>query len=173
MTKEQISALLGRPLTPAEVTNFDLYIDIAKQNLESLTCNQFDEVTETRIFDTREGYTTLFTDTFWNVTAVKINGDVVTNYSVRQWDKRNATWYNSLVFSCPFTSCQSEVEVTADWGFQPSSDASNLPLDLQSVLAGLFAQVTKRNKTDQTIQSKQVEDFIISFNTNITLDQAF
>lgn len=173
MTKEDISALLGRPLTPTEETNFDLYIDIAKTNLETLICTPVDEVSETRVFDTREGYTTLFTDIFWNVEEVKINGEAVTNYSSRQWNKRDADWYNSLVFTSPFTECQSEVEITADWGFTPSSDASSLPYDLQSVLAGLFAQITKRNKTDQTIQSKQVEDFRISFNTNINLDQAF
>lgn len=171
MDKETISALLGRPLTPIEDTNFDLYLEIAQENLESLICTQVDDVTETRTFDTRHDYKTAFVDIFWNVTEVKLNGKVVTDYSERQWDRRNASWYNSLVFN-RFTNGH-ELEVTADWGFEPNSDGSSLPVDLQQVLAGLFGLISRKNKFDGTIESKRVEDFHISFRADVDLDQEF
>src|SRR5690606_38022381 len=98
MDEQTISELLGRPLTSIETANFDLYIDIAMQNLEDMLCTPLEDVSETRIFDTREGYKTAFTDIFWSVSEVKLDDNVITDYSLRQWDKRNATWYNSLVF---------------------------------------------------------------------------
>jgi len=171
MTKEEMIALLGRPLTPVEDTNFNLYLEIAEANLETLICTPIHDASETRYFDTRHDYKTAFIDIFWNVTEVKLNGNVITDYSERQWDKRNASWYNSLVFS-EFTNGH-ELEVTADWGFEPVSDGSSLPVDLQQVLAGLFGLISKKNKFDGTIQSKQVEDFRISFRADADLDQEF
>lgn len=175
MDKQELSALLGRPLTTIEDTNFDLYLNIATESLESFICTSLDEVTETRIFDLREGYSTAFVDIFWNVTEVKIDGVVKaeSDYSVRQWNKRTGSWYNSLVFDTRFGECDNEIEVTADWGFEPNSSASSIPYDLQSVLAGLFAQITKKNKFDGSIASKQVEDFRISFKTDVDLDDEF
>lgn len=48
-----------------------------------------------------------------------------------------------------------------------------MPYGIQVLLAGLFAQVSKINKTDSSISSKQVEDFRITFNTNIEIDEEF
>lgn len=172
MTKEEISALLGRSLTSIEDTNFDLYLDIAFESLEALICTPIESVTETRVFDTRHDYKTAFIDIFNEITEVKLNGDVTTDYTVRQWDKRNASWYNSLVFE-DYLGCK-DLEVTADWGFLDTSGAdSDLPVDLQSLVAGLFGLITKKNKFDGTIASKQVEDFRVSFNVDADLDQAF
>lgn len=175
MDETEMAALLGRSLTPIETTNFDLYLNIAEEALESLICTPVEEVTETRVFDLREGYRTAFVDIFWNVDEVKVNDTVIepSDYSLRQWSKRNADWYNSLVFNCAFDDCQDEIEVTADWGFEPVSSGSSLPADLQYVLAGLFSQITKKNKFDPTIASKQVEDFRISFNVMADLDAEF
>lgn len=175
MSESEMEALLGRPLTPVEEANFDLYLDIAEDSLEDLTCNSFEsELDATRTFDTRDGYSTAFVDVFTEVTEVKVNGTVkdTDDYSVRQWDKRTASWYNSLVFDCKFKK-NDVIEVTGNWGFEPSSGGSELPSDLQLVLAGLFAQITKKNKYDSTIQSKQVEDFRITFNSDVDLDDAF
>lgn len=173
MTKPELEALLGRPLTTVEDTNFDLYIDIAEKSLEDLICTFIEPVQETRVFDTREGYSTAFVDIFNNVTEVKLNGNITTDYTVRQWDKRNGSWFNSFVFDRKFRK-DGEIEVTATWGFLESSgDDSDLPVDLQMVLAGLFDLITKKNKYDGTISSKQVEDFRISFNTEVDLDDAF
>lgn len=175
MTEEEVSALLGRPLTPIEVTNFDTYINIAEQSLEDLICSPIETVEETRIFDTREGYSTAFIDIFHEISEVKIDDEVIdpSDYSKRQWNKRSASWYNSLVFDNKFT-CDQEVEVTATWGFEEDSgDESDLPTDLQLVLAGLFDLITKKNKYDGSISSKRVEDFQISFNADSDLDDEF
>lgn len=172
MSEEEISALLGRPLTTVETTNFDEYLNIANENLESLICTPFEEAEGTRVFDTRDDYKTAFIDIFWQVSEVKLDGTVVdeADYSVRQWDKRSGSWYNSLVFEDYLE--RKVLEVTADWGFTPASDASSLPLDLQQVLAGLFGLISKKNKFDGSIQSKQVEDFRITLR-DIDLDEDF
>lgn len=167
MTQATLVALLGRPLSTVEVTNFDLYLKNAKLALETLTCLDLSCESGARVYDTREGYRTLFTDVFTGIYEVKLDGEVVTDYQVRQWNRRNGDWYNSLVFDDRFDSCDKEVEVNASWGF------NEYPSDLQSVLAGLFAQITKKNKFDPTIQSKQVEDFRITLNVNADLDKEF
>jgi hypothetical protein len=171
MTEEEISALLGRPLTPIEDTNFDTYFNIAIETLEELICTSISPVTEARTFDLREGYSTAFVDIFRTVSLVKIDGDTksINQYSKRQWNKRTASWYNSLVFDCRFSDCDNEIEVTAEWGFL----ADGIPIDLQSVIAGLFDQISKKNKYDSTIASKQVEDFRISFRSDVDLDTEF
>lgn len=173
MTKEQIVALLGRPLTSVEDANFNLYLDIAEETLEELICTPISDISETRVFDVREGYSTAFIDIFWQITEVKIDGNVVSDYSERQWNKRNASWYNSLVFDNRFCAHKKEIEVTADWGFEPSSDSTSYPADLQLLIAGLFGQITKKNKFNPTVASKQNREYRISFNSNVDLDAEF
>lgn len=169
MDQATLEALLGRPLTPTEVDNLELYVNIATEALEDLICTTIANTTETRTFDLREGYSTAFVDLFRSVTEVKVDGVVkdAGDYSKRQWDKRTATWYNSLVFKCRFGRCDKEITVTGQWGFE------TVPSDLQAVLAGLFDLVTKKNKQDASISSKQVEDFRISFNADSDLDEEF
>lgn len=169
MDKEQMSALLGRPLTPVEDANYKTYLKIARESLDSLLCMRLCDGEETKYYDVREGYRTVFTDVFTEVEEVKLDGKVVSsdNYSVRQWDRRNGSWYNAIVFDCRFSERDKEVEVTADWGFY------SMPTDLQAVLAGLFSRVTKKNTYDGTIASKQVEDYRISFRADADLDTDF
>jgi hypothetical protein len=171
MTKEQLIALLGRPLTPVEDANFELYLDIAMQHLEQLICTSLAETSgdETVVYDVREGYRTLFTDVFTELTEVKIDGTVIepSKYSIRQWDKRRGSWYNSIVFDSKFSDCDDEVEVTAEWGF------NTIPSDLLAVLAGLFDLITKKNNLNPSIASKQVEDYRISFRADVDLDADF
>lgn len=166
MDKTKISALLGRPLTPIEDTNFDMYLKLAKQNLSDLICMDICSDGEPRTYPARDGYKTVFTDVFTEVDEVKLNGTVTTAYSARQWDKRNASWYNSLVFDCKLKK-DDEVEIDASWGFD------TIPLDLQQIIAGLFGLISKKNKFDATIKSKRVEDFHITFNTDVDLDDSF
>jgi len=130
---------------------------------------QFLLTDETRTYDAREGYRTIFTDIFTDVTSVTKNGEAVatTDYSIRQWDKRSASWYNSIVFTDALEA-DDEIAVTADWGF-----GGSMPKDLQLVLAQLFGLITKKNKFDATVSNKQVEDFRISFNADADLDEAF
>lgn len=166
MEQSTLEAYLGRPLTTIEATNRKLYLKIAREQLEGLICTSLCDDDDPKVYDARDGYHTVFTDIFTELEEVKVNGEVVEpeKYSPRQWDKRSASWYNSIVFD---TKPCGEVEVSASWGF------SSTPSDLQSVLAGLFDLVTKKNKSDATISSKQVEDFRISFNADVDLDQAF
>lgn len=168
MKQERLVALLGRPLTPVEVTNLKPYLKIAIETLETMLCASINKVTETRTFDSREGYRTVFTGYFTDLEEVKIDGEVIepSDYSTRQWDKRTAKWYNSIVFDRKRGKC--EIEVTADWGFNKCT-----PTDLESLIAKLFAQVSAKNTTNSNVASKQVEDFRITFRTDATLDEQF
>lgn len=155
MTKSELSAYLGRPLTPVEDTNFDLYLELAQTQLETLLCTRLGNATETRVFTVRDGYTTAFIDIFRSVSEVKIDGVITTAYEKRQWDNSTGEWFNSLVFSKPFR--QQKLEVTAVWGFE------TYPKDLDLLLAGVFNLISQRQSYDPTIESKRVEDFHISF----------
>ena len=176
MNQAQLEALLGRPLTSVEVTNLDLYLEIANETLERLICTSIEPVTETRTFNTRKGYRTAFVDIFTNVTEVKVNDVVLdaSDYSIRQWDKRNGSWYNSIVLERRIANTCTEIEVTGDWGFALGEGGAYIvPADLQSALAGLFSLVTKKNKLNSAVKSKQVEDFRITFADNVNLDEEF
>ena len=168
MDQTTMSALLGRTLTSIEVTNFNLYLKIARQALDDLLCTNLCDDSDPRTFDAREGYSTVFTDIFTDIDEVSINGIVqdADTYSVRQWDRRNGSWYNSIVFDERLCDGD-EVEVSASWGF------STMPSDLQLVLAQLFGLITKKNKFDSTVSSKQVEDFRVSINVDADLDDDF
>jgi hypothetical protein len=169
MKAAQLSALLGRPLTSVETDNLTLYVKIATETLEDMLCTSLCDQDDPKLYDVREGYSTVFTDIFTDIDEVKIDGDVIasSDYSVRQWDKRNARWYNSIVFDRRLTSRDKEVEVSASWGFSP------MPSDLQAVLAGLFDLITKKNKLDPSVQSKQVEDFRVTLRADVDLDVEF
>lgn len=167
MTETKMSALLDRPLTPTESTNFGLYLTIARESLEGMLCTVLCDAEDPKVYEAREGYRTVFTDIFTDIDEVKVDGEVIdpSKYSPRQWDRRNASWYNSIVFDDKLDS--EEVEVSATWGFD------KMPTDLQYLLAGLFGLVTKRHMSDSSIQSKQVEDFRITFNTDADISQEF
>lgn len=169
LTANTLEALLGRPLTQYESQNRDLYLKIANESLSDLLCsNLCDDEDNPRTFNTRVGYRTLFTGIFNELNEVKLNGDVVDadDYQVQQWDARNGSWFNSIVFEDKFVEGD-EVIVDAEWGFD------KVPADLQFVLAGLFGLITKKNKFDGTVASKQTEDFRITFNNDVDLDEEF
>lgn len=166
MTKEKLAQLLGRPLTSSEDTNFSLYLDIAKKSLSNYLCFELCNNETTRTFDAREGYSTVFVDPFTAIDEVKINGIATDDYSIRQWNKRSANWYNSLVFDKQFRD-DDEIEITGAWGF------STIPNDLLLVMARAFALITKQNKFDATIKSKRVEDFQVTIDNTVDLDDAF
>ena len=168
MTQAQLESLLGRPLTPVEVTNITLYLEIATENLEDLLCITLNEVEEARTFDTRAGYSTAYLDIFQSVTEVKVNEveKDSDDYNLRQWDKRTGSWYNSLVLGSKFLA-DDEIEVTATWGFDI------VPNDLNLLLARMFALISTKNKFDGTVTKKQVEDFRIEFDLDADLDDQF
>lgn len=174
MNQAQLEALLGRPLTSIEETNLTLYLQIATDTLESMLCTPIAPATGTRTFNVREGYRTVFVDIFRTVTEVKINGNITdsSKWSHRQWDKRNGEWYNSLVFKDAFNNSDDEITVTGEWGFV-TSPTYDVPSDLQAVLAGLFDLITKKNKLNSAVKSKQTEDFRITFADDVNLDADF
>lgn len=172
MSQSELEALLGRSLTQREVTNLDLYLDIAKESLEELLCISLDtnpdtsggKDSETRSFDVREGYSTVFTDIFSEIEEVKVDGVTTTGYYPAFWDKRSGDYFNSIVLDCRTAE---SVEITGCWGFE------TLPGDLQLLWAQQFAIVSKKYKAGAgNVKSKQVEDFRISYG-DLTDDQVF
>lgn len=176
MDQQELEALLGRPLTDEEVTNLDLYLDIADERLEALLCSIFLNVGEsgdepqavptTRKYETREGYSTVFTDIFTEVTEVKVDGIVTTDFTQQQFDKLNAEWFNSLVFEKRFSRTQL-VEVTGTFGF------TELPADLALVLARLFDSVSNEQNTDSNVQSQRIDDAQVTFKSETLQDQFY
>lgn len=172
MNEAQVAALLGRPLTTTENTNFDLYLEIAKESLEELLCISLDvnpdgsgaPELETQTFDVREGYSTVFTGIFTSLTEVKVDGTVTTDYYPAFWDKRNNSYYNSIVLD----DCDvAEVEITGYWGFDQT------PADLQLLWAQLFANVSKKYSAGGgNVKRKDVRNFSITYG-DLTDDEAF
>lgn len=171
MDESELEALLGRPLTPTENTNKDLYLDIAKESLEELLCISLDTnpngsgdaETETRTFDVREGYSTVFAGIFAQVSQVKVDGTVTEDYYPAFWDKRSNPFYNSIVLA----KAGNTAEITAVWGF------STVPNDLKLLWAQLFANVSKKyTPGSDNIRRKAVEDFSIWLG-DLTDDETF
>jgi hypothetical protein len=172
MEDDKLVALLGRPLSPTEQTNKDLYLDIAKEQLENLLCISLDVNPEgsgdaeadTRTFEIREGYSTVFTGIFTSLTEVKVDDVATTDYYNAYWDKRSNSYYNSIVLD----ECGgSEVEITGIWGF------NEVPNDLQMLWAQLFANVSKKYAAGSgNIKSKKVEDFSITYG-DLSDDEVF
>lgn len=167
LTKDQVSKLLNRPLTTAEDTNFSTYLKIATERLEELLCFDLCITTPTRTYIVREGYRTIFTDVFTGTPTVTIDGETVESdkYSVRQFDNLNGKWFNSIVFKQHLSRTVEEVTVQAAWGFQ------TLPVDLQLLLAKLFALNSQQQTTDDRVRSKKIEDFTITYDATTTYDQ--
>lgn len=169
----QLVKLLGRPLTAVETANEELYLDIAYERLEWMICSTVDSIAEERTYDGRGGYSTVFTDFFVEVSSVAVDGVTLdpADYSVRQWNKRNAAWYNSIVLDNKLC-VDSEVVIDAIWGFGESEDDNiTMPADLQLLIAKLFALVSSMNKGNGNVKSKKIEDFSITYNENSVYTQ--
>lgn len=158
MKQDQVSKLLGRPLTEQESSNFDLYLKIATEQVEDLLCYTLCCDDESKIYDSREGYQTVFTAPFQNIDKVLLDGTEVeaSDYKVKQNDSYSGSWFNSIMFNRKLNG--ELVEVTADWGF-----GSKLPFDLQQLLAGMFGQHSKAQVARRDIATKRTEDFTIGY----------
>lgn len=155
-----MTIMLGRPLTANEQTNFQTYLDIAIERVSELLCFTITDdnspADEPMTFNARGGYSTVFTPPFTSISEVKLNDVVVTNYTSYQWDSRNASWYNSIVFDSLLEKGD-EIEITAVWEF------GSIPLDLQALIAKYFNLASAGAKVDTGVRSKKVEDFSISY----------
>lgn len=166
----EMAKLLGRSLTAAETTNFDLYLNIATGHLEELTCQEMakqaeDAEAEDRTFGTREGYRTVYVDIFTEVESVTVDGEAVDvdTFIKKQNDRFNGDWYNIVEFDRRQRG--KNIVVNAKWGF------TAVPADLQMLLALLFAQVTIDQKTDNQVKSKKIEDFTVTYKDNASYQE--
>ena len=168
LDEAQMAALLGRSLTATETANFEKYLNIATEHLEELTCSEIAKVAEDaepseRTFGTRDGYRTVWVDPFSSLTSVTINGNAVdvNDYTKKQNDSFNGSWYNIIEFSR--RRCGELIVVNAVWGF------ATVPADLEMLLAQLFNQVSVDQKTDGQVKSKKIEDFSVTYKDSVTL----
>lgn len=155
---QQMTALLGRPLTASESAGFQGYLDAAVERLEQMLGVDLKSETATRTFFARRGYGTVHTDPFTAATLVEVNDNATTAYLPMQGDRFNAPWFDSLSFTDPVRA--DRIRVTATWGF-----GAELPADLAALLAGMFAIVATpvQKGTDARVASKRTEDFSVTF----------
>jgi hypothetical protein len=163
LKKEKLALLLNRSLTTAETDNYDLYLKIAIEKLESLLCFTVCGDQGERTFESRTGYRTLYVDPFTDITSVTIDGNETEDYVKKQNDKFNGSWYNVIEFDRKQTG--KNVVVDADWGFNP------LPSDLQLLLARLFDQGSIEQTSDGQVKSKKIEDFSVTYKDSATYDE--
>lgn len=165
MKQSDLEALLGRPLTPGELANRELYLQIARESLEELLCiNLCDNDTGTRVFDIREGYRTVFTDVFTELSKVEVDGQEVTDYTPAFWDRRTNAFYNSIVLDEPKGT---KVALTGFWGFNKT------PADLKRLWAIAFSDTAQKYTSGEAgVKSKRVEDFDITYG-NLSDDDMF
>jgi hypothetical protein len=159
MSTSELEKLLGRSLTSRESTGCAKYLEVARQLLEEITCVSLQQEAGERIFESRDGYKTLFVGIFSEITSVTVDGELIdaSEYTIKFFDDRNKGFYNSIVFEEAVEG--EEVVVDAQWGF------NNVPSDLNMVLAQLFAYASQK-KTLGSVKSKRVEDFHITYGDN-------
>jgi hypothetical protein len=159
MSTSELEKLLGRSLTSREISGCTRYLAVAQQLLEQITCISLEQDEGERTFEARDGYKTLFTGIFSEITSVTVDGEIIdaSKYKAKFFDDRNKDFYNSIVFEKALEG--EEVAVDALWGFY------SIPGDLSMVLAQLFAYAAKK-KTMGSVKSKRVEDFHITYGDN-------
>jgi len=157
ITAVKMAQLLGRSLTSSETASYDLYLKIARQQLEQLLCLELCTDGGERTYESRDGYRTVYIDPFTSVATVTIDGSEISesDYTIKQNDKFNGSWYNIIEFS---TKRQGElVVVNGSWGFDP------VPDDLQLLLALMFADISKQQRDDSRVSSKKIEDYTVTY----------
>lgn len=131
MTQEQVTKLLGRSLTAKEAAGFDVYVDIARAQLEailgmSLEYGNNDDKTFTGI----EDYTSLIVPPFTEVYGVKRNG-VAAKYTIPVTGK---PFCYEIVLAKPMRQGE-RIIVEADWGY------CEIPNGVYLLWAQMFAVV--------------------------------
>lgn len=166
MKKEQLVALLGRPLSNREDSNYEQYMEEATSYIESLLCMplRFDD--ETHIFNGRDGYSTLYTGIHTDVIGVRVDGEIISpeKYHSAFFDNRNSRVFNSIIFSKKLRA-RDVIEVDAVWGFEC------YPADIKSLIAKAFLLVSQPLKAASNVKSKKVEDFSITYSDSTKEEQ--
>jgi len=163
--QEELVKLLGRDLSPTEIANYDLYLNNAVERLEDLLCIQLCGDEDDRVYETRSGYRTVYVDPFTDIDSVTVDGEEVDsdNYVIKQNNRFFGSWYNIIEFSKK-QRCE-KITVSANWGFKP------LPIDLATLLAKLFAQGSVEQKVDNTVKTKEIEDFKVTYKDGATFEE--
>lgn len=134
----------------------------ALQMVEELLCLDLTPaLAQARTFASREGYRTVFTGIYRNVTSVTVDG-VPVEYEMMFNDKNWLGFYNSIVLKNPV---QGKVTVVADWGF------TTYPADLQRLIDNALV-VAKKAYTAQEVKSKRIEDFNVTY-SDLSTEEAF
>lgn len=165
--KADMPIYLGRSLSTLEDTNYTLYLKIATQRLEDLLCVSLETTSGERTFITRENYRTVYIDPYSVLTTVKIDGNEVDadDYVKKQNDRFNGSWYNIVEFDNKQSKSQ-KIVVNATWGFGETP-----PDDLLTLLAKTFAQGTIEQTSDNSVKSKKIEDFSVTYKDSATFDE--
>ena len=170
ITKQQVERIINRSLTSVEEENFEDDIKNAASITKELLGIDWDVIGD-RSYDSREGYSTIFTDPYTSLTTVKKNDKTVaaTDYHGANDDDRNSQIKNSIVFNRTLASCDT-VTVAATWGF-----GEKLPVDLLKLIVAIWQQETSpiidTNKAE--VRSKSIEDFSQTFDTSKTASERF
>jgi hypothetical protein len=164
LSKELTAKLLNRSLTTAETNNFSLYLKIATQRLEELLCFSLSSDAGERTFETRVNYRSVYVDPFTSIESITIDGEEYTgDYQLKQNDNLNGSWFNIIEFEKVRDG--KNIVVDADWGFD------SCPVDLQFLLAQIFAHVSVEQTTDNQVKSKKIEDFTVTYKDGATFTE--
>lgn len=127
--------------------------------IEQATCLYLKAETAEREYAIRDGYSTVFTDLFEDVTEVTVDGNTITTdeYKAMFWDNRNASTYNSVVIDCLHGD---NVTIKAKWV---------IPTELSDLITSLDTVLTSSKHS--RVKSKKVEDFSITLNENSDVEQ--
>lgn len=158
ISSTNMSKLLGRPLTPAETSNYNTYITGAIQMLDTLLCTNIASTKQTRVYRSKIDMSEVFIDPFTTITSVTINGTERTDYTVKQNDNYTADWYNILEFNSTLKG--EKVTVEAKWGF------SGCPVDLEQLVAKLFVLSANPVKQNSDVKRKKIEDVEVEYFSN-------
>lgn len=166
-TQEEISDMLGRPLTAKEAAGFDAYIEIAVTQLGSILGYSLalSDTPTTKEFTGSRDYRSLIIPPFTDITEVKVNGEVETNYSVSNTSKP----FNVEIVLPRYMSDSTKVAVTAKWGY------STYPSGVLLLLANMFSVVANGQTSEgsASVKSETVLSHSVTYETGVTRYEQF
>lgn len=166
MDSETTSELLGRSLTPIEQDNFDTYLAVAIQTLESLLCLDLtlDGESSFREYSPRIGYRTLYVDPYTTLESIVYNDEGVdfTTITQRQFKSRAGDWWNVIEFEDRM-AVDDTITISAVWGM------GEYPAALKMLIAKMFAVVSSKQASG--IKSKSNEGFRVEYTATPQYEQ--
>lgn len=166
-TKEQVSKLLGRPLTAKEDAAFNEYMRVAIQQLSGILGYSLDlskSGWDERTFQVSEGYRSLIVDPFTEVDSVSIN-DKAAKYTVPSSNKP----FSIEVVLDEYYKGGTSVTIMAHWGYDC------YPSGVMLLLANLFDTVANGTSSAGTsnVKSEEVLSHRVTYETGVTVFDQF